>query len=655
MAEEFTPLVLEGKLSPELEMSGEMAFSIIDNRSIASYDEAGAVRPSKETFTLDERDGLLDLTREYKTGLNNLKGAFSPIIQANDICKVWDETKLYKKGELCFYSVFEKEFFPTTEKRYTTVYRAIRDNIGVNPEFLPNDYWEPFVKYLNENMSFNSAEGTELDLITGKGGIRLNKIDGQTVKADGEMHNVGEPINLLNPTLATTTSYGVTCTNNGNGTYTLNGTNTSQAYIFTLGTIYLEKGKTYKLVGCPSNGSDSTYYLQLRTPTNANFINDYGNGEIANITESGNYIVRIFFGISSFNNLVFKPMLSTDLSVSYNEFAPSGSVVQFRESNNTESKTINLPLSAPLRSIGDIKDELIVNADGTGKIVRRIMGVTFNQISGHIGYANNYFYISGLLKAIGNTNVLSNVYDVVDVVSTNDLLNGQMKGHVANTNVYFKDNRATTKAEILTFIGNDEFLYELATPTEEILTAEQLKAIFSLASFKDNTTLTTADGLAKMYIDYGKDEATATIIENGNKSNVQREQDTSLISDKWSNTKTYAQGEYCISNNSLWKSKVNNNLGNVPSESSYWTASSVAGELTNLVKKISIKITTDTNGAVVSPISTDNIILSIVPHYNLAYATPYFRTAGLYGFFVATSSDNSRLKNTVVDIDIYYI
>ena len=54
-----------------------------------------------------------------------------------------------------------------------------------------------------------------------------------------------------------------------------------------------------------------------------------------------------------------------------------------------------------------------------------------------------------------------------------------------------------------------------------------------------------------------------------------------IISDAWNASTTYAVGQYCIYNNSLWKCLVQNN-GQTPSEGTYWTKVSVANEITNV-------------------------------------------------------------------------
>ena len=130
---------------------------------------------------------------------------------------------------------------------------------------------------------------------------------------------IGKCKNLLNPTLQTITSAGVTCTNNGDGTYTLNGTVTDNSGFIIQDIIY-KAGVTYKLVGCPVGGSNSTYRLSSDWGASPN---DYGSG--TNIKYSAEHITKIgiyFSKGTTFNNLVFKPMLTTNLNATYDDFVP---------------------------------------------------------------------------------------------------------------------------------------------------------------------------------------------------------------------------------------------------------------------------------------------------------------------------------------------
>ena len=127
--------------------------------------------------------------------------------------------------------------------------------------------------------------------------------------------------NLLNATLQTTTRNGVTCTNNGDGTYTLNGTATT---ITTFDIAQDVSCSSFRLVGCPVGGAhDASYELQARTN---NLIYGYDTGDGKNIKADENFFIRIRIntGINC-NNLLFKPMI-VDASLypdaTYDDFEP---------------------------------------------------------------------------------------------------------------------------------------------------------------------------------------------------------------------------------------------------------------------------------------------------------------------------------------------
>lgn len=132
--------------------------------------------------------------------------------------------------------------------------------------------------------------------------------------------------NLLNPTLQTQTINGITCTkNNGDGTYTLNGTATDQVQLM------LMNGITYslldkKILGCPSGGSMNTYCLLVSMyDENGNYkLEAYDTGDGVRIyNDYSSYAVSLLIrkGITC-DNLVFKPMITTDLNATYDDFEP---------------------------------------------------------------------------------------------------------------------------------------------------------------------------------------------------------------------------------------------------------------------------------------------------------------------------------------------
>ena len=162
--------------------------------------------------------------------------------------------------------------------------------------------------------------------------VEIKSVVNPTVKVCGK--------NLLNATLQTTTVNGVTCTANGDGTYTLNGTATT---ITTFDIAQDVSCSSFRLVGCPVGGAhDASYELQARTN---NLIYGYDTGDGKNIKADKNFFIRIRIntGINC-NNLLFKPMI-VDASLypdaTYDDFEP------YHKQTVTLPYTLNaIPVSA---------------------------------------------------------------------------------------------------------------------------------------------------------------------------------------------------------------------------------------------------------------------------------------------------------------------
>ena len=102
---------------------------------------------------------------------------------------------------------------------------------------------------------------------------------------------------------------GITFTNNGDGTITVNGTATAVAYI-TIDKRNLQSNK-YALSGCPVGGGQDKYSIYM-TDTSAwsNIAQDFGNGANFNLNSLKNIETRLRVAAGvTVNNLVFKPQL----------------------------------------------------------------------------------------------------------------------------------------------------------------------------------------------------------------------------------------------------------------------------------------------------------------------------------------------------------
>lgn len=135
---------------------------------------------------------------------------------------------------------------------------------------------------------------------------------------------------------ATQTINGVTFTNNGDGSITVNGTATSTAFflLFKYSDSLMPKHK-YLLSGSPNNASANAY-IQCYDDTNWEWLTDKGGGGIAifpkqvvNPRGATNIRIRIEGGYTA-NNLTFKPQLF-DLTEMYGARNEPTTVEQFRQ------------------------------------------------------------------------------------------------------------------------------------------------------------------------------------------------------------------------------------------------------------------------------------------------------------------------------------
>lgn len=176
---------------------------------------------------------------------------------------------------------------------------------------------------LEEQSTSLTALSEQLGKHTVKSDVPENAVFTDTVYDDAEVKEdlttlkKETIVNLLNPILKTGTLNGITCTNNDDdGTYTLSGTATSATFFNFILNYDFKKG--IKIVGCPSNGSSDSFGIFVYNVTDGF---DYGNGFIFTkdvTTRAGIYIASGY----NCDNLVFKPMITTNLDATYGDFVP---------------------------------------------------------------------------------------------------------------------------------------------------------------------------------------------------------------------------------------------------------------------------------------------------------------------------------------------
>lgn len=126
--------------------------------------------------------------------------------------------------------------------------------------------------------------------------------------------------NLMKSILSTSTKNGITCTNNGDGTYTLTGTSTGKTNFVLATNIIknkLSKNLPLKLLGGISN---NVYVAYVNINDEDKSIVDKGTGAIINdVIDNGLLSITILAG-ETLPNIVVKPMLTTNLNATYDDF-----------------------------------------------------------------------------------------------------------------------------------------------------------------------------------------------------------------------------------------------------------------------------------------------------------------------------------------------
>ena len=184
-------------------------------------------------------------------------------------------------------------------------------------------------KYQNTAVKLANAEGVPCVLEYSKGkNIRNYEVYGNSVQ-DGtptpespvEIQSVGDLTKNLLPYPyydTTKTINGITFTDNGDGTITVDGTATADIYFFLQSNITLSSG-TYIMSGCPTGGSTTTYFIGFGSSTDA----DIGNGAVRTLPEDRtmNLFIKILNG-TAVSNIVFKPQLEEGTTAT--EYEPYG-------------------------------------------------------------------------------------------------------------------------------------------------------------------------------------------------------------------------------------------------------------------------------------------------------------------------------------------
>lgn len=189
------------------------------------------------------------------------------------------------------------------------------DNEGKSLGYTYRDVLDEIAEATASTICINDNDELEIRYLNSGNGEPINyEILGDTTQ------NTTPSKNILPNDLETRTENGVTITKNEDGTYTLNGTATADISL-AINNDFIAMSGTWRMFGCPSGGSSSTYMLSAYVGYWGSSSPNIDTGSGTNITYTGNVKVRFYIKSGTqCDNLIFKPMLTTDTTT--NTFEP---------------------------------------------------------------------------------------------------------------------------------------------------------------------------------------------------------------------------------------------------------------------------------------------------------------------------------------------
>ena len=317
-----------------------------------------------------------------------------------------------------------------------------------------------------------------------------NPVQNKVVKAefdqvnsnlDGLGYGENGAYNLINPTLQTTTIAGITCTSNGDGIYTLNGS-TEEYPPFKLADVYLEKG-TY-LIDSFSYDGNNPYLWVGKDGENNNIINQFWTQPLTFTLDSKTLVSIHMVCVSgqNFSDKLMFPMLikGTSAQKQYKPYIPS--VKMLAEEVNQQKNDLGclefngwtIPNDMPL------KDASLVDKVDMGSL-------TWNYIS-----SGQFFYADLAGGKIGSKNAYCSRYNLSNSSSYGGMANKEFMLSVSSENVsrvFLKDTTYTDETVLKNSLNGQYLYFERVTAktfTDGQNVIDQLKN--DLSNLKDGTT-----------------------------------------------------------------------------------------------------------------------------------------------------------------------
>lgn len=490
------------------------------------------INPYKADLSFVGKDGI---TVNKATDSEKVEISGSGCVQKNtDLSsgadKVYGQTF---KGFEIIYDIGQNSATENTIAR-RTVYGTLRTNTPthyldcINKKYVDDNYVKK-VKFTNLEQALNGyildttkeayadldsavlknsvAVGDNVYPIADKTRALVTRIEGKSTKM----------VQLLDKSTfpATKTEDGITYTNNGDGTITVNGTATAvTAYVAPDFRMVL--GHKYLLIGCPLGGSFGHGYTHSIHQKDSNgetkYWADNGEGKIfTSVGTSGLWVLAVYLGNPTVDNKLFMPNLFDltamnredittveQFKAEFPELYPyeNGNIypakisgVKFYENQDKsgEQASVTLPETYDLHGIGDYKDYLEITKNENNELytlkkVQNIKSVDLGTLGWN--YGNNQFYTIKIqsIHSYSPSEVADIFCAKYTTTSKNAISSGCISSHESDQKyITIIDEDYTDSAAFKESLSGVMLYYALATPVETVIatnfTYEQMTAV----------------------------------------------------------------------------------------------------------------------------------------------------------------------------------
>ncbi len=209
-----------------------------------------------------------------------------------------------------------------------------------------------------------------------------------------------------------------------------------------------------------------------------------------------------------------------DNPIEIESIGDSGSLSVVTDNGGEISTTATITTALPLCSVGDVKDELIFNADGTAKVIKRTAHKTFDgseTINATTINGKQLFSYRATARTTGKT-LLCNCF-----VGNNILFSSDNTCGADGLTIYFRADSFLALQDFKTFATENSLtiVYALETPQEINLTADETAALLSLETFEGLTNVFNSDN-AQMSVEYWRNQALGSLLTSISRSTNSR-------------------------------------------------------------------------------------------------------------------------------------